>query len=184
MTAQTRPTYQALINAALDATDAASGWLLAAHATGLRVVAASGAAVGVVNVNADVGASGARGFVLSSGQPTALMPQASDTANDGAGGTIGVPGSVLAAPCGEDPIVGVIEVATKANGQAFGFDDIEAISTLAQIASAALTEDNSTVIDVTPPAQLARELEGLAGRDPERYAVMARVIDSLLGSGA
>lgn len=183
MTTQTRPTYQALIEAAVSATEAETGWLLAAHVDGLRVMAAAGGASGSAEVGSVVDAAGARGFVLSSGQPTALMPQGSDTANSGAGGGVGIPGSVLAAPCGEEQIVGVIEVAGKARGEAFDFADIEALSGLAMIADAALTEGNDVVLDVPSPAHLGRELENLAGRDPGRYAAMANMIESLLGAG-
>lgn len=184
MTSQVRPTYQAIIDAAVTATDASSGWLLATEPDGLRVMSISGSTAGQTALGTLVEPTGAKGFVLSSGQPTALMPQPTDTANNGAAGAAGVPASVLAAPCGDEDVVGVIEVAGKAGGLAFGFDDIDALSGLALVASAALAESGHAHVEVAPPAALARELEQLAQHDPGRYASLAQVIEALLGIGA
>jgi hypothetical protein len=112
------------------------------------------------------------------------MPPPNDPANEGAAGYPGVPTSVLAAPCGDESVLGLIELADKSAGKPFTFDDIAAISTLAAIAGAAMTEDDGTALDVVSPAELGAELERLAAESPRRYADTARMIESLLGQGA
>lgn len=178
--AATRPTYQAVVDAALSATGASSGWLLADEADGLVVVATGGQAAGHQDVGATIRPQGAKAYVLAAGQPTALLPQPGDTANADAGGAPGIPPSLLAVPCGEDDIVGVLEVSGKPAGANFGFDDIAALSGLAQVASAALIEEDIVSVAIASPAQLANELAGLAERNPARYANVARVIEALL----
>ena len=99
--AATHPAYQAIVEAALAATNASSGWLLAAAGDDdLVVKAIGGPARGAIAIGSPVASQGAKAFVLASGQPAALMPQPSDTANRHAGGAAGLPGSVLAVPCG------------------------------------------------------------------------------------
>lgn len=179
MTASVRPTYQAIVDQAVAATGAASAWLLRSADGGLVVAATAG--VARTAIGSPVVATGAQGYVLSSGQPVALMPQPNDAANDGAAGYPGVPSSVLAAPCGTDVVVGLLELAAKDGSSPFSFADIEAVSTLAAVAGAAIAEDDGTTYDVASPAQLATELERLAADNPGRYADTARVIESLLG---
>ena len=176
----TRPTYQALVDAAIEATHALSGWLLADEPAGLRVMATAGAAGANFAIGTLVSAEGAKAFVLASGQPTALLPQGGDTANANAGGALGTPGSVLAVPCGDEEVIGVLEVSGRADGSAFGFDDIEALAGLAHVASAALMEQDDASPDIASPAQLANEIEALARRNPARYAKLATVIEALL----
>ncbi len=61
----------------------------------------------------------------------------------------------------------------------FGFDDVETASMLADIAGAAMSD---TVTPPAPPSpeQLAAALAALAGRDPRRYADVARVVAGLV----
>lgn len=184
MASPVRPTLQAIVDQAVRATGASTGWLLAVAEDSLRVVAVAGAALGSDVLDDLINPSGARGYVLSSGQPAALMPQSGDAANSGAGGFDGVPTSVLALPCGDDTAVGVLELADKAGGLPFTFDDIEALSVLASVAGAALVEHGVVPVDVATPAQLAADLERLRNQDPRRYADAARMIESLLGQGA
>ncbi|MGI9615276.1 MAG: hypothetical protein ACR2QO_20360, partial [Acidimicrobiales bacterium] len=92
--------------------------------------------------------------------------------------------SVLAAPCGDESVLGVLELADKSTAKPFTFDDIETASALAVIAGAAMTEDDGTALDVVSPAELAAELQRLASESPRRYADTARMIESLLGQGA
>ncbi len=184
MTASARPTYQAIVDQAIAATDASTGWLLRSTDDGLVIAAAAGLAARDGVVGQVMQATGAQGFALSSGQPVALMPPPNDPANDGAAGYPGVPTSVLAAPCGTELVLGVLELADKEAGKPFTFDDIGAASALATIAGAAMTEDEGTPVDVVSPRELAAELERLASENPRRYADTARVIESLLGQGA
>ena len=181
MVTPVRPTFQAIVDEAITATGATTGWLLAVTPTSLRVVATAGLALDRDLVGHELAARGAHGYVLSSGQPAAIMPQPADAANDGAAGYPGVPSSVLAVPCGDDPPLGVLELAGKEDGRPFTFDDIDALVTLASVAGAALTEGGHTPPDVVSPAELATELDHLAAADPRRYADAARLIEALLG---
>lgn len=177
----TRPTYQAIVDAAMSATSASSGWLLADHEDeGLVVIATAGQAAIHQTIGAVVQAQGAKAYVLAAGQPTALLPQPGDSANADGGGAPGIPPSLLAVPCGDDDIVAVLEVSGKGGGSTFGFEDINALSGLAQVAAALVLEREDAVRSVASPAQLAAELESLAQRLPARYENVARVIEALL----
>jgi|GEM_PF-1876748 len=177
----TRPTYQAIVDAAVSATGASSGWLLAdQEADGLLVIATAGQAAAHQSVGDTIAAQGAKAYVLAAGQPTALLPQPGDTANANGGGAPGIPPSLLAVPCGDDDIVAVLEVSGKSGGATFGFEDINALSGLAQVAAALVLEREDAVRSVASPAQLAAELENLAHRLPARYENVARVIEALL----
>ena len=176
--------HQALVDAALVATGADQGWLLGAHDGFLVVLAAGGGDDPGALIGTEVDIDGARGFVVASGQPAALRPAESDSSNDGAGGGVGVPRSLLAAPCGGEEIVGVIEIVNKPDNAGFTFDDVEIVSLLAGVAGAAIAADGGGGIEVTPPARLAVELTSLAARDGRRYADIARVIEALLGQSA
>ncbi len=178
--AVTHPAYQAIVEAALAATDASSGWLLANHDDGLRVMAIGGPSRGSIAVDSTMAVEGARAFALASGQPAALMPQPSDTANRRAGGSAGLPASILALPCGEPEVIGVLEVAGKANGAGFGFRDIEALSGLALVASTLLAHNEQLTVEVAPPEQICAEITALAQRNPARYAKVVSVIEALL----
>ncbi|MEM9130917.1 MAG: hypothetical protein AAF962_11930 [Actinomycetota bacterium] len=175
-----RPTLQAIVNQAVAATGASSGWLLAVGADDLEVVATAGG-THAEHIGRRFAATGAQGYVLSSGQAAALLPQPDDPANVGAGGFDGVPPSVVAVPCGEDA-VGVLELVDKADGLPFTFADIEAVSGLAAVAAAAMTEQSGGVPNApASPAELAADLRHLAERDPARYADTARLVQALLG---
>lgn len=144
-------------------------------------MAIDGPARGSVDVGTRITPEGARAFVLASGQPAAVMPQPSDTANRQAGGASGLPGSVLAVPCGDSDVVGVLEVSGKAGGVGFSFVDIEALSGLALVAGALLAQDHQVVVDLTPPEQISAEIHALARRNPGRYATVVAVIEAMLG---
>lgn len=184
MATTTRPTFQALVDQALSATGATTGWLLVAADDGLEVAATAGRATTRDLVGTVIPATGAQGYVLSSGQPAALLPQPNDGANNGAAGFVGVPTSLLAAPCGDEAILGVLELAEKADAGPFTFDDIAIVATLASVAGAAISEGETAQQEVVSPAELANELSELAARNPNRYADTARLIESLLGQGA
>ncbi len=179
-----RPTYQAIIDQALRSTGASTGWLLVVTGPTMRVVAAGGLAAERNLIGSELTPMGAQGYVLSSAQPAALMPQPNDPANNGAGGFPGVPTSVVTVPCGDDGPVGVLELADKADAKPFTFDDIESLSALASVAGAALAEGHDTSAPIATPAELATGLERLAAVDPSRYAHTAQLIESLLGRPA
>lgn len=176
-----RPVHQALVDAACTATGATQGWLLATSDMGLRVLAATGGTDPGRLVGMTVAVTGARGYAVSSGQPAALRPQPTDQSNAGAGGASGVPGALLATPCGIDDIVGVLEIVRDEGGESFSFDDVEVVSLLADVAGAAIVDVEASTVESTPPEQLGTELQHLAANDAARYADVARVIDALLG---
>lgn len=181
MVMSVRPTFQAIVDHATSATGASSAWLLAVVGDGLQVIATAGLASGNTTIGTVITPTGAQGYVLSSGQPAALMPQPNNLANDGAAGFPGVPISVLAAPCGDETVLGVLEVAEKEGAAPFTFDDIDAVAVLASIAGAALSEESVAADEVSSPGELAAELTRLATQSPARYADTARIIESLLG---
>lgn len=179
-----RPVYQALIDAALIATGADRGWLLQARDERLVVLAAGGGDDPRALHGVEVGIDGARGYAVSSGQPAALRPQGSDSSNQGAGGAADVPRSILAAPCGSEDVVGVMELVDKPDDAGFTFDDVEIVSLLADVAGAAISSDDGADVEVAPPERLGVELASLAARDSRRYADVARVIEAMLGQSA
>ncbi|MEM8922970.1 MAG: GAF domain-containing protein [Actinomycetota bacterium] len=160
-------------------TSASSGWLLAVRGDDAEVMAGTGSAAGAAGRR--VTPTGAQAYVLLSGQAVALLPQPDDPANDDAGGFAGVPPSVVAVPCGDEPI-GVLEVVDKVDGLPFNFDDIELLTALAAVAGAALAEGSADAGSepAVSPATLADGLERLATVDPGRYADTARLVAGLL----
>ncbi len=172
------PTLDAIVRAAMDATGADRGWLLRIDGDELEVVAAA-AAPGVPGAPpAEVVGDrrprrGVAAYVAGSGQAAVVRPRPDDADNMGAAGLPGVSASVLAAPCLDDDVVGVIELACATS--TFGFDDVETVGWLAEIAGAALTQDAAT--DAPPtPAQLGAALTVLSTADPRRYAEVARTV--------
>lgn len=174
------PVLMAITRAAVNATGATVGWLAALDGDALRVVAAAGADVPVDLVDARIEAGGAAALVLASGQPMAVVPRSNDTQfSRGVPAAIGVvPTSVLCVPCGEDEVLGALEVIDKNGGGSFSFDDIEIATLLAGIAGAALASD-ATARSVATPRELASRLEVIATHDPARYAAIATVLDAL-----
>lgn len=168
----------ALIHQAVGLTGATCGWLLDAdeQAATATVLAIAGTADPAVSVGSEVAIRGARAFALASDQPVALLPGPADTAHDGIGGFAGTPPSLLVVANGS----AVIEVAAKAGGEAFTFDDIEIAGVLASIAAAALAERDDHPI-APDPAELSAALGALAASDPVRYRDVARVVSALLG---
>ena len=179
MTEAIRPTYRALIDAAVDGTGADRGWLLRLDGDGLAVVAAAGVdhPAALVGTRRTVG--GTAGFVVTSGQPAALQVRDDET-NRGAGGAEDIPSSIVAAPCGEDDILGVLEVVDAPSG-AFSFDDVELVSLLADVAGAALAEHDEFRRSSTTPGELMADMAALEDADPARYALVVRAVEALMG---
>lgn len=173
-----RPTYLAIIRAAVEATGADRGWLLRVEQDRLAVVAAYGdpAASGRVGTLRPV--AGIAGHVAASGQPAAIRTRPGDLDNTGAGGADGVPHSILAAPCEVDDLVGVLEVVDAVAGS-FTYDDVETLTLLAEIAAAALVEGDELAAPPSP-LRLAEALASLSATDPARYREVARAVEALL----
>jgi GAF domain-containing protein len=175
------PVLQATVSAAVTATSASQGWILAVHAGRLRVVAAVGEGTGdLLGVEVELG-SGTAGFVASSGQPVALAPSGTDARlAEGVTALISSqPSSILSVPCGADDVVGVLELVDKAGGGPFSFDDVELATLLASIAGVALEEDGG-VAPVRLPTEIGADLARLASDDPAAYLRLAPVIEALL----
>lgn len=182
MTTAATPTLAALVEAAVDATAAAQGWLLAVEGDELVVVAASGGASPGSRVGARRAVVGTAGYVAGSGQPAALQVSSDDSSNDGAGGLDGIPTAILAVPCGDDDVIGVLELVDKSGGaEPFSFDDVEVASLLARVAGSALTDASDTTPGAPTPGELAGELERLAAADASRYAAVATMLQAVLG---
>lgn len=181
------PVLQAVVQAAVDATGAAHGWLLARGADGLAVVAAAGSEPGrLLGATVPVD-SGTAGYVVGSGQPVAMAPRPGDDRFEGGVAALlgHQPSSVLCVPCGDDDTVhGALELVDKHGGGTFTFDDVELASLLAGVAGVALGEGGRGDVGSVPaPAQLGSELADLATADPGRYATIAPVVAALLANG-
>lgn len=168
----------AVIDAAVTATAAASGWVLRLDGDGFVVAAAAGGESPGRRIGERRALQGTAGYAASSGQPAAIRPQRSDPSNFGAGGAGHTPSSILAVPCEhEQGAVGVLELVDAGSGS-FSFDDVEVATLLANVASACLSE--SAPEQVPTPDALAVSLTALASAAPDRYRAVARTIDALL----
>jgi sigma-B regulation protein RsbU (phosphoserine phosphatase) len=178
------PVLQSIISAAVGATAATKGWVLALEDADLRVVAALGEGAGDLMGATVPSGSGTSGFVASSGQPMALAPRGDDARMaEGVTALLSTrPTSILSVPCGNDDVVGVLELVDKVGGGSFSFDDVEMATLLAGVAGAALQAPGGEVM-ARPPAEIGAELGRLASADPEAYARVATVVDALLARG-
>ena len=188
-TVSVNPVLRALAEAAVTATGASDGWLLAVEDDVLRVVAVAGsgtASLPALDATIPAGA-GSAGFVAASGQPLAVSPRGEDPRFDeGTSQLLGRrPTSVLSVPAStDDGVVGVLEVVDKAGGGSFSFDDVEMATLLADIAGVALVQAEGAAVTAVPrPAELGGELERLAASDPARYAGVAAAVAALLDRG-
>jgi GAF domain-containing protein len=179
------PVLQAIVTAALDATGATVGWVVALEGDTLRAVGAAGDNAGRLLGARMPAATGTAGYVVSSGQPIALAPRGNDARlADGLGAHMGRhPTSVLCVPClGDDVVFGALELIDKAGGASFTFDDVEVVTLLAGIAGVALGEAVAEVPS-RPPAEFAAELAHVASSDPVAYARLSAVLEALLARG-
>jgi sigma-B regulation protein RsbU (phosphoserine phosphatase) len=180
----THPVLAALTEAAVGATGAAQGWLLAVDGEVLRVeaVAGQGAPAGVAGATVPAG-GGSAGYVAASGQPMALVVRDDDPRfAEGVAALVGRrPTSLLSVPAvTADGVVGVLELVDKVGGGNFSFDDVELASMLAVIAGVALVHAEDSASSVPPPSELGCALERLAANDPTRYASVGTAVAALL----
>jgi hypothetical protein len=170
-----RPVLSATIRAALDATGAPSGWIVVQRDGRATVIAVGGdcaASVGDV-----VSPTGPAALAIATGQPSSRSIAADEETARGAGGSHDVPGWLLTIPVGDG--AAALELAKPPGAEAFGIDDIEIVSLLADIAEAALDEQ---VTSVPTPDELAGELRRLHNADAARYAIVAATLSSMLGN--
>lgn len=166
----------AVLTAALDATGAAHGWIVAVRDGATVVVAAAGTPDADAKVGAVLAAGSPAALAIATGQPAARRLRPDDRSAIGAAGADGVPSSLLTVPCGAS---GALELAGK-HDDAFGIDDIEIASMLADVAGVALAERGDATA-VPSPEELASELRRVRAVDPARYAFVARAVAALLG---
>lgn len=180
----TDPVVRAVLDAAIDATGAGAGWVLAVVGSRLQAVAVAGIPSGDALLGAHVAlGAGTAGYVASSGNPLALSGTTGDARlADGFVALTGLkPASVVCVPClGGGDVAGVIELVDDSDGT-FGFDDVEVVTVLARVAAAALAAGPQSA--PPQPAVLASRLESLARVDPARYAGVAAAVDALLPRG-
>ena len=88
-----------------------------------------------------------------------------------------MPGWLLTVPVGDG--LAALELAKPPSAPAFGIDDIEIVSLLADIAESAMDEH---LVATPTPDELAGELRRLQATDASRYAVVAAALNSMLGA--
>jgi hypothetical protein len=119
------------------------------------------------------------GFVLASGQPLSIGPQAT---GDAPAGDM-TSGPVLVVPCvGDSGVTGALEIRGSTGTQPFGPEASRLASLFADVA-AALFEDDGGSSNAPSPVELGAELTRLAETEPARYVAMAATIEALLGRG-
>ena len=178
----------ALISAAVEATQASAGWLMAPGDGGLVIVAAHGGspewAASLVGRAVDPdGATAA--LVIQSGQPVALQPGSTSLQDATALALLGRPPvSLVCVPCvAGERVTGALQVVDRSDGGAFDFDSVELATLLGGIAGVVLdelSETEATQHDLPSPTRLAEDLSRLAEVEPERYAAAVVVIEALL----
>lgn len=184
---QARPTLDAICATTREATTASTAWMMELVDDELQIVAASctdpAFAASLLGRRFPPDA-GTASMVLQSGQPVALQPGSASVASDTvATAVLGrQPASIVCVPCADDErILGVLQLVDRADGGPFGFDDLEMLTMLGTVAGAALVESGGGLRGVPSPETLGHELVRLADADPNRYAAMARVIETMLG---
>ena len=172
----------ALVRAAVSATGATGGWLLARERDAFVIRAVLVEQPGRL-IGRRVPVSGTAGFVVSSSQPLALSNVRGDDrfAHESDDSLLRPSASVLSVPCSdEDETCGVLEVIDKAGGASFSYDDLEFVTLLADVAGPMLANDAGASRAAPEPRELAQGLAGLAVSNPVRYAALATMISSLL----
>jgi GAF domain-containing protein len=180
------PLLDVVIAAAVEATAAERGWLIAVGANELVVVAGyHDGAPTPVGARGPL-ARGWAGFTVASQRPLALAPDAGDPrfAGDLVVGSGMRPRSLLCFPCRHGgAVIGALQLVDKAGDAPFSVDDVELVTWLAEIAGAAIDEAARNIVAPPPdPDALGAALAELAARDRARYATIAGVVNQLLQS--
>lgn len=183
----TDPVLHAVADAAMRVTAGSAAWVVAVNGDSLQVMAAVGAGTEQLATAVVPEETGAIGYVIASGQPSALR------GGDGADQRLGQgvcsllarpPASLLSVPCVADGVVvGGVEIADKADGASFSFTDVELASVVASIAAAALGSGVLARQYVLSPEALGGELRRLASVDRDRYTAISGVLTALLANG-
>ena len=184
MSAAGDPVLQAVVRAAVEATDADQGWIVAAGG-GLRVVAAVGSRAGELIGTTVSGQDEGIGWVIASGQSMSMAPSL-----DQSGPSAGVThvlgrriSALLCVPCtADDEVVGALALLDKVGGDAFPMSEVELATLLGDIAGVALAQGAGTR-ELPSPNELGAGLADVARDDPERYAALASTVATLLGRG-
>ncbi|GAC1635813.1 MAG: hypothetical protein NVS4B2_23600 [Chloroflexota bacterium] len=180
------PLFQALVQAALSATDAVSGWLVVRAADGPRIAAAAGERAGdllEVSVPLDTEIVG---LVMASGQPASQAAHADGSlfAEDIASLLGWKPRAVLCTPCvSHYDVLGALVLVDKHTESSFSIHDLELAGILGGLAGVALAHGSAAPHTVPEPGELAAELGDLAREDPVRYASVATMMKALLSHG-
>ena len=176
----TEAVLDAALRAAMEATGAGSGWIVAMRHTVPVVVAVAGDAAAAPGDVLDRAAPAA--IAATTGQPSARSIAADDRTAFGAGASRAQPSALLTVPVGDGG--GAIELAHAEGGPwagaSFTIDHIEIVSLLADVVAAAI--DDASAPPVVPPDELAAELARLYAADRARYALVAQVVSALVGN--
>lgn len=178
------PLLDALIVAAVDATQAGRGWLWAVAGEQLVVVAAHGGDAPTCVGRACAVGAGWAGDAVASKRPMALIPDADDErfSSDVVLGTRALPTSLLCFPSPYGGrVVGAVQLVDKANGSPFDVDDVELLGMLAEVAGAAIYQSaERAVAEPLSPDELGIRLRLLAAHDRARYDAIADIASELL----
>lgn len=169
MNDRSSPVLATLVRVAVGATGASRGRLILAGA-------GSGAGGGPPQVLATHGAgdgwrevdeAGISSYVIATGQPQVLTLKAP------------VAGSALCVPCPcDDEVIGALELEDERRDGPFSIDDMELAGLLGGIAGVAMARRQP--MTVPDPGRLVGDLDRLASADWARYAVIARLVRSVL----
>ena len=175
----------AIVSAAVEATSALAGWVVAPEGAGLMVVAAHGGspewAASLVGRHLPLdGATAA--LVIQSGQPVALQPGSASLQDATSSILLGRPPvSLVCVPCtAGEHVTGALQLVDRTDGGPFDFDAVELATVLGGIAGAVMADAPAPVdVERPSPERLAADLVRLREVDPDRYAALAAIIDAL-----
>lgn len=177
----TTPVLDAIVATARRATGASGALLLVrVDESHMEVVSHDAPLVPPTVIAAD---SSYAGLVMTGEQPLAMRLAPTDQRARTEQTALGRrPTAICCVPCiaGSD-VRGVLELIDKATGEAFGFDDVEVATMLAEVAAAAI--DEPTTRRSPEPDVLAAMLGDLRSVDPARYERVADALALLLAGG-
>jgi hypothetical protein len=163
------PILAVVADAARDATRAHAARILIGHEDELIVAAVAGSERGWRLGERLAAEPDGVGYVLASGQPLSVAPQA------GGGGPL------LVVPCMyESEPVGVLELIGGAGAAPFPVASTDAALLFARVAGTTIVNADHRAASVPAPRELAAELVRVEASDPVRYASLARAVGALL----